>query len=66
MYLFRRYAPIAQYVFAEAFPHPSTAHEARTRYTRSTAVATICGALINYRNILNHYQLLLSLCGDRR
>lgn len=42
----KQFQPVLHNFFLEAFPHPSEWFEARTRYTRSTAVASMAGAVI--------------------
>lgn len=42
----QNYQPVLHNFFLEGFPHPSEWFEARTRYTRSTAVASMAGAVI--------------------
>jgi phosphatidylinositol kinase/protein kinase (PI-3 family) len=42
----QHFPPVFRQFFLEAFPHPSDWFEARTRYTRSTAVASMAGAVI--------------------
>jgi hypothetical protein len=41
-----RYPPVFHHWFLEACPDPAAWFEARTRYTRSTAVASMAGAII--------------------
>lgn len=42
----KHFPPVFRHFFLEAFPDPSEWFEARTRYTRSTAVASMAGAVI--------------------
>lgn len=42
----QHFPPVFRQFFLEAFPYPSDWFEARTRYTRSTAVASMAGAVI--------------------
>lgn len=42
----KNFPPVFRHFFLESFPHPSEWFEARTRYTRSTAVASMAGAVI--------------------
>lgn len=42
----KHFPPVFRHFFLEAFPDPCEWFEARTRYTRSTAVASMAGAVI--------------------
>lgn len=42
----KSFPPVFRHFFLEAFLHPADWFEARTRYTRSTAVASMAGAVI--------------------